>query len=113
MPWLAYDTKFRLKVAAQKWPGLTNIDTTLRTLAFVSTGPRERRSTAFRLTILLRMQKEARARGAECKITAGHWPISSISLNRQSKFQHGAYMSIHFVHMANQIHEELEKWPTT
>jgi len=33
--------------------------------------------------------------GAECKITAGHWPISN-----------------HLSKMANQIHEGLEKWPT-
>jgi len=42
IPWLAYDTKFRLQAAAQKRPGLADIDTTLWTLAFASAEPRER-----------------------------------------------------------------------
>ena len=45
----------------------------------------------------------------EWKITAGHWPISTISLKWPIKV---STWCIHFVHMANQIHEELEKWPT-
>ena len=50
---------------------------------------------------------------AECKITAGHWPISDhFSKMVDQNFSMVHWHCIHFVHMANQIHEELEKWPT-
>ena len=42
IPWLVYDTKFRLQAAAQKRPGLADISTTLWTLAFAGAEPRER-----------------------------------------------------------------------
>jgi len=46
---------------------------------------------------------------SECKITAGHWPISDHFSERPIKM---LAWCIHFVHMANQIHVELEKWLT-
>jgi len=49
---------------------------------------------------------------AGCKITAGHWPIS----DHFSKMANQIFSMVHslcsYVHVANQIHEELEKWLT-
>jgi len=44
-----------------------------------------------------------------CKITAGYWPISDHFSKWPIKI---SAWCIHFVHMANKILEELEKWPT-
>ena len=49
---------------------------------------------------------------AECRITAGHWPISDHFSKMANQNLSMVYSLCTHVHMANQIHEELEKWPT-
>jgi len=46
---------------------------------------------------------------AECKTTAGHWPIS----DHFSKVDNQTFSMVHLLCTHdNQIHEELKKWPT-